>query len=191
MLIVTDWLTMAAHWRHWEAPILLRLLAAATVGVVIGSLVVGSVSEVALQRIIAVAMLAFAGYYVLTKTRLSATVAVRSAWPAGLVGGLSSSLAHLGGPPVFTYLLTTDLSPRRLVATSAALFTVINLLKVPAYVLAGLLDADLVASTWPAWLAIPVGVLAGRTLVGHINRTAFDRITTALLAAGAIILLVT
>lgn len=191
MLIVADWFTVTAHWRQWVTPMVLRLLAGAVVGIALGSTVVGNISEPALRNLIAIAMLVFAAYYLLTRTQVAAHLAVNRAWPAGLVAGLTSALAHLGGPPILAYLLTTDLSPRRFVATSAALFTAINLLKVPAYLLAGLLDQEMIASTWYTWLAIPFGVLVGRALVGRLDRALFDRITTTLLVAGALVLLVT
>jgi hypothetical protein len=191
MLIVADWFTMSAHWRQWVTPIVLRLLAASAIGVAAGSSLIGSVSESVLRDLIAIAMLLFAVYYLATRTRVAAHLALKHAWPAGLVSGFVSALAHLGGPPILAYLLTTDLKPRKFVATSAALFAIINLLKVPAYFFAGLFDGGLIASVWYAWLAIPVGVVVGRALVGRIDRSMFDRITTTLLITGAIVLLVT
>ena len=65
-----------------------------------------------------------------------------------------------------------------------------NLLKIPAYLFAGLFDADLVGQVWWTWLAIPLGVATGRTMVGRINRIWFDRMTTALLVIGASVLLI-
>ncbi|MEA2001087.1 MAG: hypothetical protein U9N84_04260 [Actinomycetota bacterium] len=49
----------------------------------------------------------------------------------------------------------------------------------------------MIAETWWTWLAIPVGVIVGRSAVDRINRLWFDRMTMALLVAGALILLVT
>jgi uncharacterized membrane protein YfcA len=191
MLIVADWFTITAHWRQWVTPIVLRLLVASSIGIALGSTILGNISEPALRTLIAIAMLVFAVYYLITKTQVAAHLALTRAWPAGLVAGLSSSLAHLGGPPILAYLLTTDLPPRKFVATSAALFTITNLLKVPAYFFAGLFDGELIAANWYAWLAIPFGVIIGRAVVGRLNREMFDRITTTLLVTGALVLLVT
>ncbi|MCP3998623.1 MAG: hypothetical protein GY722_26670 [bacterium] len=44
---------------------------------------------------------------------------------------------------------------------------------------------------WWTWLAIPLGVITGRTMVGRIDRIWFDRMTTILLACGVLLLLVT
>ena len=192
MLIFADGFAVAAHWRKWDTTILLRLLAAAAVGVAAASLVLSNIGEPMLRRLIAIAMLGFVVFFLSSKNAHSAAAkAQRHAWPAGAVAGVTSTLAHLGGPPVMGYLMTTELKPRRLVATSAALFAAMNLLKIPAYLFAGLFDADLVARTWWTWLAIPIGVATGRALVDRIDRISFDRITTVLLVGGALILLVT
>ncbi len=192
MIILADWLAIGAHWRRWDKDILLRLLAMAAIGILLAGFAISSISEPMLRRIIAVAMLAFVAVNLSTRNpRSGAAKAQRYAWPAGLISGVTSTLAHLGGPPIISYLVTTDLNPRRLVATSAGLFAAMNLLKVPAYLFAGLFDSGLVAQVWWTWLAIPLGVLTGRTMVGRINRIWFDRMTTALLAGGALLLLVT
>lgn len=192
MLIAADVFAVGAHWRRWDRAILLRLLAAAAVGITAASLLLSNISEPLLRDIIAIAMLGFVVFYLWSANpRSTASRAQQHAWPAGLLGGATSTLAHLGGPPVMGYLVTTELKPRPLVATSAALFAAMNLLKVPAYLLAGLFNADLVAETWWTWLAIPFGVATGRALVDRIDRTAFDRMTTVLLVGGALILLVT
>ena len=192
MMILADWFTIAAHWRRWDRAIVLRLLGAAIAGIAVTSLVISNVNAEQLRNIIALAMLGFVAFHLWGKRPHSAAaVARKHAWPVGFISGVVSTLAHLGGPPIVSYLLTTDLKPRRLVATSAALFTAINLLKVPAYFYAGLFDADLVAQTWWTWSAIPLGVATGRALVDRIDRVFFDRMTTTLLVGGAIILLVT
>jgi uncharacterized membrane protein YfcA len=191
ILIVADWFTVAAHWRHWDGRIYRRLLLAALIGIAIGSLVLSSVDESLLQTIIAVAMLGYALVYAANRsTKFSTERPERYAWPAGAVAGLTSTLAHLGGPPIFAYLMTTKLNPRRFVATSAILFATINLLKVPGYFYADLFDAELIGRTAWTWLLIPVGVLAGRLLVDRINRVWFERLTVAFLAIGALVLLV-
>lgn len=191
ILIVADWFTLAAHWRQWDTRIYLRLLAAALLGIAVGSLVIAAVDEVTLRRIIAVTMLGFALFYAKSRSiRLDPAKSRRYAFPAGATSGLISTLAHLGGPPIVIYLMTTNLNPRRFVATSAVLFATINLLKLPGYYLAGLFDSQLIVSTLWTWVMIPFGVLTGRTLVEKINRAQFEKVTIVLLTLGAVLLLV-
>lgn len=191
ILIVADWFTLAAHWREWDTSIYLRLLLASLVGIAVGSVVISVVSETVLRRVIAVAMLGFVMFYIKSRSiRLDPEKSDRYVWPAGATSGLISTLAHLGGPPVFVYLMTTNLNPRRFVATSAVLFATINLLKVPGYFLAGLFNGELIVSTMWTWVMIPVGVLVGRALVDKINRDKFEKVTVVLLGVGAVLLLV-
>ena len=191
ILIIADWFTVAAHWRKWDTGIYRRLLLAALIGIAAGSLVISSIDEDLLRRIIAVAMLAYAVFYFFSRTiELDPDKSERYAWPAGITAGLTSTFAHLGGPPIFVYLMTTNLKPRQFVATSAFLFASINLLKVPGYFFADLFDAELIMSTMWTWLLIPVGVLAGRALVDRINRVWFERLTVSFMALGALVLLV-
>lgn len=191
ILIIADWFTVAAHWRQWDGDIYRRLLLAAVIGIALGSLVLSSVDESLLRAIIAAAMLAYAVFYVANRSAaFSPGRPEQYVWLAGTVAGLTSTLAHLGGPPIFAYLMTTNLSPRRFVATSAILFATINLLKVPGYFYADLFDAELIGRTAWTWLLIPVGVSTGRLLVDRINRVWFERLTVAFLAVGALVLLV-
>lgn len=192
MLIVGDAFTLTAHWRRWDGTLLGPLIVAALGGIAAGSLVIAVVDEATLRRIIAVAMLLFVVAYAgVRRLRIPPEHAARYAWAAGGTAGLTSTLAHLGGPPIVAYLFTADVTPRTFVGTSAAFFAAINLLKVPSYALAGLLDSQLVVSTAWAWLLLPVGVVVGRMLVDRIDRTWFERVTLTLLAAGSLVLLVT
>jgi uncharacterized membrane protein YfcA len=192
MLIVADGISLAAHWRRWDSAVVLRLVLAALVGIAAGSVVVASVSEATLRDLIAAAMLLFVGAFVWIRCVPIPRERVHNlGWAAGATAGLTSTLAHLGGPPIIVYLMSAGLDPRRLVATSVAFFAAINLLKVPGYFFAGLFDWPLIVSTLWAWLLIPVGVLLGRIMVDRINRDTFDRVALVLLAAGALVLLAT
>ena len=192
MLIFADGFSVAAYWRKWEIRLLPPLLASAVVGIAAGTLVVSSISEVWLQRLIAVSMLVFAVAYVQSRgIRLSSVARRPWALAAGTTAGFTSAVAHAGGPPIVVYLMTAGLEPRRFVATSVAFFAAVNLIKVPGYLVAGLFDIELIRSTLLAWPLIPVGVAIGRLLVDRIDRARFERATLILLVAGSIMLLVT
>jgi uncharacterized membrane protein YfcA len=192
MLIFADTFSVAAYWRTWETKLLPVLLSAAIVGIVAGTVLISSISEDWLQRLIAVAMLVFAAAYLTGRQSIRLHRGPqRWGLAAGAVSGFTSTIAHAGGPPIVIYLMTVGLEPKRLVATTVAFFAVINLIKVPGYFLVGLFDADLIVSTLWAWITIPVGVVLGRPLVDRIDRARFETATVVLLAAGAIVLLVT
>jgi uncharacterized membrane protein YfcA len=191
MLIVADAFAVAAHWRRWDTGIVVPLVGAAVGGIVVGTLVLSAVSEEVLQRIIAVAMLVFVAVFAgVQRIAIPPERAQRFRYGAGAAAGLSSTLAHIGGPPIVMYLMAAGVAPRVLVGTTVGFFAVINVLKVPGYFLTGLFDAELIRSTLWVWFTIPLGVVLGRMMVDRINRQAFERVTLALLAAGAVVLLV-
>lgn len=192
MLIVADAFSVDVHWRKWEIAVVVRLVMAALAGIAAGTFLIATVSADTLRTLIAVATLLFvAGYAWLRRATVASEPLPALGLVAGGVAGLTSTVAHLGGPPVVAYLMTTRLDPGRLVATSVAFFAAINLLKVPGYFLAGLFDVELIASTIWAWLSIPAGVILGRAMIDRIDRSTFDRVTLLLLTAGSVILLAT
>jgi uncharacterized membrane protein YfcA len=192
MLIAADSFSVAAYWGKWERRLIPPLLGAAVVGVGFGTIVLWSISEEWLQRLIALALLGFAAFYIRQRgIRIPKEHQRRWAVAAGTTAGFTSAVAHAGGPPVIVYLMGVGLEPKRFVGTTVALFSLINLIKVPGYLLAGLMDGELIVSTMWGWLAIPVGVVLGRFLVDRIDRVLFERTTLVLLVVGSLVLLVT
>lgn len=191
MLIAADSFAVAAYWRKWETRLLWPLLSAAVVGIVAGTFVISHISEVALRRLIAVALLLFAIVYMKQRgVRIPQQHRKQWAIVAGTTAGFTSSVAHAGGPPIIVYLMGVGLEPKRFVGTTVGLFAMINILKVPGYLLTGLIDGHLILSTIWGWPMIPVGVVLGRSLVDRVDRVVFERITMVLLVAGALALLI-
>lgn len=192
MLIVADGFAMAAYWRRWDLRALRRLLVAAVIGIAIGTVTINLVDEAVLRRLIAVSILAFAALFVLTR---GARIPVAAEWPwavaAGTTSGFVSTVAHSGGPPIVAYLMSTKTEPVRLVGTTVAYFTAVNLIKVPGYFYAGLFDGQLILFTAPAWIFVPLGIVLGKRLVHRINTVLFERMILILLVAGAVVLFVT
>jgi len=191
MLIVADAFSVAAHWGKWNGAVMRPLLASAVVGIAVGSVTISVVDEEVLRRLIAISSLVFVALVVWTRFRKRTMVVRRAAaWTAGAASGLTSTIAHAGGPPVIAYLTALGMEPATFVGTTVVFFAIVNLLKVPAYVAAGIIPVDLILDTLWAWLAIPVGVGVGRLVIRHINPRLFDRAVLALLVIGAVVLLV-
>lgn len=192
MLIVADWFALAAYWRQWDWRLLRHLLIAALAGIALGSLAISAVNEMVLRRLIAVSILVFAALFVLTRGK-KVRVSTQRPWAiaAGTTSGFVSTIAHSGGPPIVAYLMSAGLPPVRFVGTTVAYFTAVNLIKVPGYLYAGLFDAELLLSTAPAWVLVPVGILMGKRLVQRIDTERFEKLMLSLLVAGALVLLVT
>ncbi|MBN2549273.1 MAG: sulfite exporter TauE/SafE family protein [Anaerolineales bacterium] len=192
ILMVGDVFAVAAHWKRWEWRVVWVLLAGALVGVGLGTVFIAGVSPQVLRRTLGALVLLFAIYRLL-ETRLKKDLHSQPpGWVgilAGAVAGFTSTIASAGGPPVAVYLLMLNMAPTTFVATTALFFTILNWIKVPYYLSAGILKLDL--SLQLAWLLplVPLGVWAGKRLVTHINRLIFERLVLALLLISAFLLL--
>lgn len=97
------------------------------------------------------------------------------------LSGLTSTIAHAGGPPLSVYLLPQRLDKAVLVGTTVIFFAVINAVKLVPYAWLDLFDArNLTTSLALAPLA-PVGIWVGYGLMHRIPEFLFYRICYAVL----------
>jgi len=192
LLIIGDAFAIAAYWRAWNMRYIWWLLPAALVGIVIGTLLLVSLDNRTLKIVLGLFTLFFVAFKVFGDRFVTAAYQPRG-WhqpAAGLITGLSSALANAGGTPYTIYLMLQKLPPREFVGTITLYFTVINLLKVPGYIGAGLLHGDRLLMLAPALPLIPVGVLIGRWVVHRVDPRSFERILLAVLTLAGVLLLV-
>ncbi len=191
LLMLGDVSALWAHWGRWHRASVIALLPGGLVGVTVASLFLRSMSERALELFIVVISLAFAAFRLIEPRVRTVPLEIRPIHgvAAGVTAGITSTIAHVGGPPVQVYLLGRRLEPREFVATSALVFTVINWTKVPGYIAADLFDVALMARLWPVVLLIPPGILIGRWFVTRVSAAAFDALVLVSLVFGAVLLL--
>jgi uncharacterized protein len=192
MLMVGDAFALGALWQRWDLREVGRLLPGMLVGVGGGTYLLAEVESTLLARLLGALMLVFVGYWLLESRITRLGTYRRRRWHgylAGGVAGVTSAVAHSGGPPVAVYLLLQRVQPIPFVATTTLAFAIINAVKVPAYLAAGLFDLQLQLQLAWALALIPVGVLVGRRLVGRIDRQLFHRISVLLLACSGTYLL--
>ena len=95
--------------------------------------------------------------------------------------GVTSTIAHAGGPPLSVYLLPQRLDKAVLVGTTVVFFAVINVVKLVPYAWLGLFDArNLLTSLALAPLA-PFGIWLGVTLMRRLSERVFYSVCYALL----------
>jgi uncharacterized membrane protein YfcA len=193
VLMVADIFTIAAYWRRWDTRRTLIMVAGAVVGVTLATFVLVNTSPELLKKGLAALVLIFVIYRLLEKHILTRLIYRPRAWHgvlAGTAGGFTSALANAGGPPVSVYLLLQDLEPTLFVATSSLFFAIVNWVKIPYFLAGGLIDFQLLREL--VWLLplVPVGVWAGRRMVGVVNKTLFDRLVIVFLLISGILLVV-
>ena len=120
------------YWKPatWSKPDLAVLLPGLVAGIVAGTLLLSVLDGRAVAIIIALITLVFAGLWftgggeVVVRSR-----SVPKALAAGLGSGVTTMVAHSGGPPLALYLLRLGLPKEQYAGTTSIFFTLGNLLK--------------------------------------------------------------
>ena len=170
------------------------LLPGAIAGIITGTIFITNVPPGSLRLSLGVIVLIIAIYKLFENNLFRAIRFEPRNWHgllAGTVAGFSSTLAHAGGPPVSVYLLLQDLKPRTFIASSALFFGIINWIKVPFYLYAGLFDLDLMRHVVSLLWLLPVGVFLGKWASNKISKQLFDKIASVMLMVTALFLILT
>jgi uncharacterized membrane protein YfcA len=161
MLPILCIMDLAALWtyrRSWDRENMSIMLPAGLVGLVLGSLSFGYVSEAGLKLVLGTVAVGFVLYHWTGAARQLA-----KARPSRLKGyfwccvaGYTSTVAHAGGPPMSIYLLPQRMEKALLAGTAVVFFAVLNYIKLVPYFWLGLFDARNLATSAAL---IPVGLL--------------------------------
>ncbi len=165
--IISDQYGVWLYRREFSARNLKILIPAGMLGTFLGFLTVSSVSSEAVKLTVGLV-----GFYYLGDKQLRRRRANAKPRPAdvprgvfwGMVAGCTSYLTHAGGPPFQAYTLPQQMPKMTFAGTSTIFFTVINMTKLPPYIVAGQLTWDsVVAILWLSPVAV-FGAWAGYRL---------------------------
>lgn len=183
LMCVMDTVAIMRYWRKWEIKSLRALVPSALGGIGVGSYFVNILSGAYLRLFIAMVAFQFCLKHFLThgsnhpspqRNKEKTTTLVATAW--GFISGLSSVLAHAGGPALNAYLLPQHLPKTRYQSTVNAYYIIINYSKILPYALLGLFTSE---TLMICLLSIPIAIIG--TYVGvwlhyRISQTTFYRI---------------
>jgi len=191
LLIFADIFALRAYWKEWDMHQVKLMLPAGVLGVVMGVLLLATLDDLTLRRILGTFTM-IAVIYKLTSDMLkSITYEPRNwhGWLAGWASGFGSAIANVGAPPFTAYMLLQNVTPTRFIGTTTLFFAIINLLKVPGFLGANVIDVQqLIEIAWVLPL-IPLNVWIGRKFVDWVNPKVFEWIMLALLAWASVTLL--
>src|SRR5882757_9822986 len=180
------------YWKPstWSKPDLVLLLPGLIVGIAAGYLLFRVLDHRAIAIVMAVVTLIFVGLWFAGSGE--ATIRPRSApkaVAAGLSSGITTMVAHSGGPPLAMYLLPLGLSKEIYAGTTSLFFTVGNATKAVPWLLLVRPTGNMCALMAICLLAIPSGVWLGWRLQGRLDQRQMYRIVYALLIVTALKLL--
>jgi hypothetical protein len=180
------------YWKPstWSKPDLVRLLPGLVIGIGFGYLVFRFLDHRAIAIVMAATTLIFVGLWLARGAEVTPRPrSTPKAIAAGLTSGVTTMVAHSGGPPLAMYLLPLGLSKEIYAGTTSLFFTVSNATKAVPWLL-------LVQPTVGVWtlmaiclFAIPAGVWLGWRLHGTLDQRQVYRACYGLLVVTALKLL--
>jgi uncharacterized protein len=192
LLIIADGFALWIYWKKWDMYYIRVMVLPAIGGIIVGTQLLATLSDVLLRQILAVFTLIFIAYR-LVSDQLRTLEYHPQKWHgylAGAASGFGSALANTGAPPFTAYMLLQRISPEAFAGTTTLFFAIVNAVKLPGLVLAGLFNVqDLLSVAWVIPL-IPLGVWLGRWLLYRLNKVAFERFMLVVLFIAAMVLLV-
>jgi uncharacterized protein len=180
------------YWKPstWSKPDLVLLLPGLVAGIGFGYLLFRFLDHRAIAIAMAATTLMFVGLWLAA----GAEVIVRprstpKAITAGLASGVTTMVAHSGGPPLAMYLLPLGLSKEIYAGTTSLFFTVGNATKAVPWLLLVKPTADIWILMTICLIAIPAGVGLGWRLHGSLDQRQIYRACYGLLVVTALKLL--
>ncbi|MCY1516698.1 Sulfite exporter TauE/SafE [compost metagenome] len=181
ILCMADITGLRRFYGKWDGRNLKIMLPGALVGVLIGTLSFGLLSERLIGLLIGGIAIAF---FLLNVLSTAATQAPSSPGVAkgsllSGIAGFTSFVAHAGGPPIMMYLLPQQLDKVRYVATVNCFFLLTNAVKLVPYALLGQFTATSLTASLALAPVVVLGVWLGIWLQSRVNHTWFYRIAWA------------
>jgi uncharacterized membrane protein YfcA len=193
MLMVGDAFAMYTYWRLWDRTHTRALIPAGVLGVLIGLSLLRGLPDRSLRVGLGLAGLVVVGYKILSHWR-GREHYQRRPWHAplaGLLSGVSSGMLNAGGPPITSYLLLQPISPVTFMGITTLFFAVINTLKIPGSLMAGVVTIPALLWSLAFCPLVAVGVYAGRFFIARVQPEVFDQIMTAILVFACLWLIAT
>ena len=187
ILLLADVFAVRHYYNQVDQPNLRAVLPWAMLGIVLGALFFRQFSDQ--ERVLKVGIGLIALIFVLyqvVRGRILQVVEQKRPSPltAALLGttsGFTSTLAHVGGPPMMIYLLPQKLPRNLFVGTTAVFFFIVNLVKLIPYYLLGLLAVGNLTVTIILLPVLWLGTRLGVWLNQHVSELWFNRVLYVIL----------
>lgn len=189
VLCVMDLAGIKAYIGRWDRRIMRIIIPAGLIGSGIGTVTFQLLNDNLIRILLGIIALGFLAYNFKPRAVALAPPSDRQGWFWGTLSGLTSFVAHSGGPPMMVYLLPQRLEKAVFVGTSLVFFAAMNYAKILPYLWLGLLD---LRNLGTSLVLIPVGVAGtylGVWLQTRLKPAHFYRVVYLLLLCSGIKLL--
>jgi len=177
ILCAMDLVALRTFRGRWDKTNLRIILPAALVGVALGALTFRYLNDSHIKLLIGGIALLFTLNILLRRGVADPRPA--SLWRGsfwGMISGFTSFGIHAGGPPINVYMLPQRLGKTLLMGTIAVFFTVVNWVKVPAYVYLGQFSTENLLTSLVLLPLAPIGVRLGFWMLQRSNEQLIYRL---------------
>ena len=194
MLMTGDLLAVWSYRRDADFRMLRRLVPAVLAGVGAGALFLHLASDDSTRRLIGAVLLILVAITLLRRRRAAPADASMTGSRAarliyGGLAGFTTMVANAGGPVTSMYFLACRYPVKAFLGTTAWFFFLVNLVKLPFSVSAGLVNPATLTLGALAAPVVIVSALAGRRLAGRMDQRVFEPIIIVLTIVSALPLL--
>ena len=177
ILCAMDLVAIRTFRGRWDKTNLRIILPAAMVGVALGALSFRVLNEQHIRLLIGtIAVLFVLNAWLRRDQTLARPASVWRGRVWGLVSGFTSFGIHAGGPPINVYMLPQRLEKTVLMGTLAVFFTLVNWVKVPAYVYLGQFSTENLLTSLALMPLAPIGVKLGFWMLQRSNEQLIYRL---------------
>jgi hypothetical protein len=186
VLCAMDIAGLRAWWGKWSLRELRAILPGGLLGIALGTAVFGLMSDQAVKLMVGLIALAFLArsLWQARPGRVAPAPALPGRVRGGFwaaVSGLTSTIAHAGGPPLAVYLYPLRLDRATLAATTVVFFAVVNYVKLVPYFFLGQLSVTNLLTSLLLLPLAPIGIQLGVWLARRINDAWFYRVVYVML----------
>jgi hypothetical protein len=177
------------HWRDIDVKSVWRLLLASLAGIPLGLFLLKGGEDTVLKLALALVILLFSCYMLLTKTPFRLT-SNHSSFVFGFLAGITGSAFNMGGPPVVIYGTLRGWTPAAFRATLQGFFFPTSFLVMTAHFGAGLWTPPVIRYYVLSLPLVLISLVVGGWLNRALPKGRFDQIIYSLLIAIGTLLLI-
>ena len=182
LLIIADMMSIRNFWNKWQTALLAKLIPGAIVGIILANLLIDVINAEHLRLFIAFICITFAvKNNAFNQLQLSIVNNRAGAYVMSATSGITSTLVHAGGPPLIIYFTAIGLPQTQFVATAAAFFAIMNLVKLIGVISLGLLTIDTVLIALAFVPLAFIGSWLGVKINQHLDKQLFLKVMNYLL----------
>ncbi len=193
ILLVGDVLAVWYYNRYCKLKYLFKFMPAMMVGIVVAVLFGKGIPEEQFKILMGIIILI--GVTIMWWRERQSQVSFPNNWffagSIGVIAGITTMIGNLAGPFVNIFFLSTRLPKNEFIATSAWLYLLMNLFKLPFHIFVWetINTSSLIKSAWLS-LALLVGFAAGIRVVGWFKENSYRRFILIMTAISAILIFV-